>query len=86
MKNKVIYLKADDTNLWTDYKAFNKSNLSEVTVEKGAVHFKQHNFKEDFTHSIGYDLTNGYEFCTREEFNDFFKSQSELLNQITKEL
>lgn len=84
MKNNVIYLKTDEVS--GIFVAYDKNNLTTCRVEKGIISFEKFPKMKDLNWSLGYDLQNDYEICTREEFTAFYMGESKFLNEITKEL
>jgi len=86
---KTIYLKEGVNDLHTYYTAYDKTNLTRVEVSKGNIEFEKYDNIEDLNWSLGYDLKDKDKECvecSREEFINFYTSQSLVLNEIIKEL
>ena len=84
---KTLYLKEEVNDLCTYYTAYNKTNLTRVEVSKGNIEFDKYDNIDDLNWSLGYDLKdNQCVECSRDEFTNFYTSQSLVLNEIIKEL
>ncbi len=85
--NNVIYLKEGVNDFHTYYTAYDKTNLTRVEVSKSNIEFEKFKDSQDLNWNLGYDLKDKECVeCTREEFNDFYTSQSLILNEIIKQL
>ena len=81
------YLKTSDIKFYTAYAAFDHTNLTSASVARGSFDFGT--TYDDLGHlldKIKSYIVDGWEICTREEFNAFYMGESKLLNDITKEL
>ena len=81
------YLKTSHTKFYTAYVAFNDTNLTSVSVAKGSFDFgTNYDDLDHLINKITEYIVDGWEICTREEFNAFYICESKLLNEIVKEL
>ena len=87
MENNVIYLKSKSSKLYTALVAFNRNTLTRVSVSTGSFDFSNaYDSIDQVNDAIQRHLFEDYEICTREEFNAFYRMQSEELNHIIKEI
>jgi hypothetical protein len=84
MKNDIIYLK-EEKEYFNAYVAFDLNNWTKVRTYEGYLDFKTYDDIDNFNIAVEV-WSKGCTPVTREEFNEFFKLQTELLNEITKEL
>lgn len=81
------YLKTSEIKFYTAYAAFNHENLTSVSVARGSFDFGTN--YDDLDHlldKIRDYIVDGWELCTREEFNDVLITETKRINKITKNL
>lgn len=84
MENQIIYIESKTSDFFC---AYNPNNLTEIRLFDNQIMFEKHESYTAFDWSLKYYYDNkDFKVTTRERFDEYYKSQTELLNEISKEL